>query len=424
MSRKLISLAIFAVTAALLLVPASLHAQGGGLLAMPPGLLLAGDEAGLFTIKADGTAKTYILEDGAPNCWLRDGKWSPQGDQFIYTRICGGESPSDWHADNRTADVYLYTPSVNSEVELEPTNGQFQNYAGDWHPTGSQVLIYSNRDLDRYNLYSVTVSSGDSSQVTNYESDLARASWDPTGRYLLYNRYIVDFTTVQWEIRVMDTTNGQESFVAVGMTPNWSPDGKWISYVTSGDNFESADVFIMPSDCILNAERCNPERDAINLTYTPTVIEREPLWSLDQTQLFYLRDTNSDPSVETWDIFRQDIQTGTLENVTNTADTSERHSEWERIDTPVTPIETVLPVIARVNTAQGAANMRSGPSTTDDIAAVLNNSQIVFVQGQHEASDGVWYRIALPGDGTIGWLFHTLAAPVTGELLSVPVVTP
>ncbi len=56
----------------------------------PPGLLLVGDENGLFTMRADGSDKTYLVEESDGSCWLRDGAWHPSGTKVIYTMICGG----------------------------------------------------------------------------------------------------------------------------------------------------------------------------------------------------------------------------------------------------------------------------------------------------------------------------------------------
>ncbi|MBP8972433.1 MAG: hypothetical protein KBH93_01045, partial [Anaerolineae bacterium] len=66
---------------------------------VPPGRIVAGDDAGLFTMLTDGTAKTYLVQEEEADCWLRDGVWSPDGSQIMYTAICGGEGPGDWLPD-------------------------------------------------------------------------------------------------------------------------------------------------------------------------------------------------------------------------------------------------------------------------------------------------------------------------------------
>ena len=81
---------VFAVLLAAILLGMSggVRAQEGeNTFPVPTGLLLAADEDGLFTLTPDGATKTYLIEENSPNCWLRDGKWNPDGTQVVYTDI-------------------------------------------------------------------------------------------------------------------------------------------------------------------------------------------------------------------------------------------------------------------------------------------------------------------------------------------------
>jgi hypothetical protein len=417
MVSKRVLIVVLVLLLAAPLVPLVVQAQGVSSFPVPPGRLAAGDETGLFTMQADGSALAYLIEDGDPNCWLRDGKWSPDGARLIYTRICGGQSPTDWHATGRTASVWLYETASGTSEELVPNDGSYQDYAGAWHPDGDRVMIYSNRVLDRYNLYLVDLADGQATQYTDYESDMGRVAWDPTGRYLLYNRYIADFNSVRWEVRALDTATGNEMPVTVGLTPNFSPDGQWLAYATDGSE---ADVFIMPAACIYDNAPCDPATDAQNVTFTPDINEREPVWSPDQTQLVYLRDTDPSPSANTWDVFRQDLRTGLLQNLTNTPDIKERHSAWEPVSdaTPV-PVADVLPVVVRVSSASNV-NLRAESNTESDVVGIVPSGQLLIVQGA--TANGSWYRVTLPEDGATSWIFANLTVPVTGDPATLPVV--
>ncbi|MBN2303474.1 MAG: PD40 domain-containing protein [Anaerolineae bacterium] len=419
--RLFIPLVLVSLFVLAALLPAAAVAQTGSSFPVPPGRLLAGDEDSLFTIHADGTDRVNLLEEADPNCWLRDAKWSPDSTQFIYTQICGGSSSTDWHAIPRTSQVWLYNLTTGDSREVAPNAGGYQDYAGAWHPNGEQVMIYSNREHDRYNLYLVDLVSGEATKYTDFETDMGRVSWDPTGRYLLYNRYIADFNLVQWEVRALDTVMGNETEVAVGLTPNFSPDGKWVSFATEET---PADVFLMPADCIYASTPCDPATQAINVTQTPDIDEREPVWSPDQTQLVYLRDTDPDPANVTWDVIRQELRTGLSQNLTNTPFMEERHSAWEPVGNvaPV-PVEQSLPVVVRV-TSTARVNLREGPATASEIAGIASDGQVLFVQGVAAMPDGNWYLVTLPAEGTSAWLFATLAAPIIGDPTTTPDVTP
>jgi dipeptidyl aminopeptidase/acylaminoacyl peptidase len=423
MSRKYLIPTLLVLIA--LSVPGVSLAQNGGL-PVPPGRIIVGDENGLYTIQADGSDKTYLIQEADPDCWLRDGAWSLDGTQIMYTSICGGASPTDWRPDEnrsdlkeRTANVYLYDLASGESQELIPPETGRQDYAGDWHPDGKEVVIYSDRnENEMFNFYLVDLETGALTQITNFDSNASRVSFDPTGRFLLYNRRIVEASNIHFEVRAFDLTTENEIRVAIGVTPNWSPDGKWITYATEN---EPADVFIMPADCIYNGGGCNAANDARNITYTPDIIEREPVFSPDQTQIIYLRNTSLDPGVIMWDLYRQDLRTGLLQNLTDTPNISERERGWERI-AAVSRVEVVdaLPVLVRVNTGQGAANLREEPNTNSNIVGQAFNGQIVFVQGR--STDGNWYRITLPEDGSQAWLFSNLTTNVSGDPATTPIV--
>ncbi len=421
MSRKVLIPTLLVLMA--LVFPAMSSAQDGGLPAQP-GRIIVGDEDGLYTISADGTDKTYLATEDDPDCWLRDGAWSLDGSQIMYTSICGGASPTDWRPDEnrdglkeRTASVFIYDLASGDSQELLPPEEGHQDYAGDWHPDGKEVVIYSDRnETETFNFYLVDLETGDLTQITNFDTNASRVSFDPSGRFLLYNRRIVEASNIRFEVRAFDLTTENEISVAVGVTPNWSPDGQWITYATEG---ESADVFVMPTDCITSGGGCNAANDAVNITYTPDIAEREPVFSPDQTQIIYLRNTSLDPAVVTWDLYRQDLRTGLLQNLTDTPNISERNRAWERVTTVGrVDVADALPVLVSVNTGQGAANLREEPNTTSNIVGQAFNGQIVFVQGR--SADGSWYLITLPEDGTQAWLFSDLTNAVSGDPATTP----
>ena len=131
------------------------------------------------------------------------------------TRICGG-APTDWHAPNRSAVVYLYDVESESAEPLIPNDGNSQDYAGAWSPDDQQIVFYSNRAGEHYNLFLYDLASNEITQITDFQDDIGRVTFDPTGRYLLYNRYVITANDVRWGMRALDLTTETKRASAQG----------------------------------------------------------------------------------------------------------------------------------------------------------------------------------------------------------------
>jgi WD40 repeat protein len=101
-------------------------------------------------------------------------------------------------------------------------------------PDGTKVAVAA-ADLGAARWTAVTwrlftiSSSGRQSDIgrfsyTKTADELVTVSWDPTGRRLVFND--------KGAIRVVDVESDATRVIGVGLSPTWSPDGRWFAYRT------------------------------------------------------------------------------------------------------------------------------------------------------------------------------------------------
>jgi len=125
-------------------------------------------------------------------------------------------------------EVYVMGPDGSSQTNLTNEPADDRNPA--WNPQGSQIAFVSNRETEEGPGQFIFVMNADGSEVRRL------------------------------------TSNGADS-------PNWSPDGAWITYSWFDD------IFIIPSD---------GSAEPVNLTNSPEVNDREPVWSHDGSRIAWL----------------------------------------------------------------------------------------------------------------------------------------
>jgi tricorn protease len=125
-------------------------------------------------------------------------------------------------------------------------------------------------------------------QLTDHKRPATEPLWSPEGDRILYTRGNGD-------LRVMDADGDNdkalhESWSVGGYS--WSPDGRWVAYSHSDNNFNS-EIMIIPSE----------GGDPVNVTMHPDY-DNGPVWSADGTMLAWTSHRHStSPSNPTTDVF-------------------------------------------------------------------------------------------------------------------------
>lgn len=133
-------------------------------------------------------------------------------------------------------------------------------------------------------------------QVTNDRAVEGRLSPSPTGKHIAY--------TKNSNLFVMDSDGSDHRQVAkMWSSPSfsWSPDGKWMTYATQDDNYNS-DIFIVPVD---------GTREPFNLSRHPDM-DFGPTWSGDGKRIAWVGRRDGDEA----DIYVVDLAKATREATT------------------------------------------------------------------------------------------------------------
>ena len=152
-----------------------------------------------------------------------------------------------------------------------------------WSPDGETIAFYQ-RKASHSPIRAVDTDDLSTRMVTDGMTFDANPSFSPTGAQLVFSRAAPDMQG-NWDIVTMDLATG-----AVGnltqtiereMHPQWSPDGKKISFVRFTDG--QSDVFVI--DLASGSET--------NITKTPDAREFHPKWRPDSAALVFDRSTTT-----------------------------------------------------------------------------------------------------------------------------------
>ena len=126
-------------------------------------------------------------------------------------------------------EIYIMNPDGTQQVKL--TRHKADDVSPAWSPTGVQILFASNRERPKvppsWDLYLMDADGKNVRRVFEKSEDRRQPTWSPDGKQIAYKRFdrgvgYIYTATIEGE---------NEERLAIGGTPDWSPDGTEIVLV-------------------------------------------------------------------------------------------------------------------------------------------------------------------------------------------------
>jgi Tol biopolymer transport system component len=166
----------------------------------------------IYLMNPDGTGLRQLIHGS----WVDSPTWSPDGRSIAFAKQSGSQS-----------DIYAIN-SDGSHLTRLTTDGA--DFAPAWSPAGDQIAFLKDEGDAGTSIYVMKTDGSQPGWVAATRGKALRVTWLVTGKKIAFENAENGTTSIEV---VSAQTSGVNSgvAVAVGETPAFSPDGKWLAFV-------------------------------------------------------------------------------------------------------------------------------------------------------------------------------------------------
>ena len=192
----------------------------------------------------DGKRLLLSIRDPKPEELTKDKKDDKKAKPFIIDRL---QFKRDYkgYLDRYRTHLYTYVPGDSTAIQI--TSGDFDDTSPVWKPDGKSIAFVSNRtdNPDGNNNSDIWIVSADNTdkgqtllQVTKNENADRSPEWSPDGNYITYTT-VTDKKAIWYatqKLAIISASGGKPRFLAEKLdrnisSPKFSPDGKVIYFM-------------------------------------------------------------------------------------------------------------------------------------------------------------------------------------------------
>ncbi|HEY6333280.1 MAG TPA: DPP IV N-terminal domain-containing protein, partial [Blastocatellia bacterium] len=209
------------------------------------------------------TKRAMTIDDVMALKQVQDAQVSPDGRWVAYV-----VSAADFKEDAFNPDIWVVSTSGGEPIRLT-TSVKVDNHPL-WSPDGKRLAFLSTRD-GKAQIYLISPFGGEAEKLTDSKTAVQAMQWSPDGKRLAFtavqeptadeekkekdkdDTIVVDHDYKMSRISLIDVETKKTKELVKGdfsaADPQWSPDGKWIAFVTvptpKADDGSLSDIWVV-----------------------------------------------------------------------------------------------------------------------------------------------------------------------------------